>query len=278
MSNGECRMSNGTRHSTFGIRHSTFVIDSHCHLTDPRLFEQLDGVLERARAAGVTRIVTIGTDPDDAAAAIGVCEAHAMVKCAIGIHPNESGNFDLDAMGRLRNLAKHPSVVALGEMGLDYFWDKVSQAKQQTIFEAQLQLATELSKPVVIHSRNAVADTLSVLRNFPQVRCVFHCFTGTPDEATSILDAGYLLGFTGPITFKKNDLLREIVKSTPDDRLLIETDGPYLSPEPLRGKKVCEPAFVKHTLQAVAAVKGLLIHEADAMTTANTRRFYQMAD
>ncbi len=253
------------------------MIDSHCHLTDPRLFDQLDGVLERAKAAGVTQIVTIGTDPDDAAAAIGVCEKHPdRVKCAIGIHPNESGNCDVTAVGRIRNLARHPSVVAIGEMGLDYFWDKVPPTVQRVIFEAQLELAAELSKPVVIHSRNAVADTLAVLKAYPGVHCVFHCFTGTPDEADQILAAGHLLGFTGPITFKKNDVLRQIVKSTPDDRLLIETDGPYLSPEPLRGKKVCEPSFVQHTLATVASVKGLLIREADALTTSNTRRFYRL--
>jgi TatD DNase family protein len=251
------------------------MIDSHCHLTDPRLFEQIDGVLARAAEAGVGQIVTIGTDPLDAAAAIDLARRFPdQVRCAIGIHPNESGNYDVPAVQQIRMLAADPSVVALGEMGLDYFWDKVPKDRQRRVFEAQLALAAGLDKPVVIHSREAVDDTLAVLRGFLSVRCVFHCFTGTADEATRILDAGHLLGFTGPITFKKNDALREIVKACPSDRLLVETDGPYLSPEPLRGKKVCEPAFVRYTLTTVAMVKGLSLADADALTTANTRRFY----
>lgn len=253
------------------------MVDSHCHLTDPRLFEQLDDVLARAREAKVEQIVTIGTDPSDAEAAIAVCERHAMVRCAIGIHPNETGNVELDAVDRIRELMKHPSVVAMGEMGLDFYWDKVDRVRQQRFFEAQLQVASELAMPVVIHSREAVRETLEVLRAFPSVRCVFHCFTGSAEEAAGILDAGHHLGFTGPITFKKNDVLREVVKMTPLDRLLVETDGPYLSPEPLRSKKVCEPAFVAHTLAMVAQVKGILFSEADAITAATTRAFYRMA-
>lgn len=252
------------------------MIDSHCHLTDPRLFDQLDDVLARARDAKVEQIVTIGTDPADAEMAIALCAKHAMVRCAIGIHPNETGNVELDAVDRIRELAKHPSVVALGEMGLDFYWDKVDRARQRAFFEAQLQVAVETATPVVIHSREAVAETLDVLRAFPSVRCVFHCFTGTMEEATQILDAGHHLGFTGPITFKKNEALREIVKMTPIGRLLVETDGPYLSPEPLRSKKVCEPAFVAHTLATVAQVKQILFSEADAITAANTRAFYEM--
>jgi TatD DNase family protein len=253
------------------------MIDSHCHLTDPRLFEQLDDVLSRARAAGVARVVTIGTDPDDAAAAIGVCERYPQqVRCAIGIHPNESGNFDVDAVKRIGELASHPSVVAIGEMGLDYFWKKVEPARQRRVFEAQLTLATEIAKPVVIHSREAIEQTLEVLRNYPSLRCVFHCFTGSIAEASAIVLAGHYVGFTGPITFKKNDILREAVRQVPDDRILIETDGPYLSPEPLRGKKACEPAFVHYTLATVAMVKGISLAEADELTTANTERFYGM--
>lgn len=253
------------------------MIDSHCHLTDPRLFDQIDEVLTRAQAAGVRRIVTIGTDPSDAAAAIGVCERHPeRVKCAIGIHPNESGNFDVEAVEQIRELASHPSVVSIGEMGLDYFWDKVDRARQRRVFEAQLNLATEVAKPVVIHSREAIADTLEVLRAYPSVRCVFHCFTGSIQEVNAIVEAGHYVGFTGPITFKKNDLLREAVRQVPNDRVLVETDGPYLSPEPLRGKKVCEPGFVKYTLATVAMVKGMSLADADAMTTANTERFYGM--
>ena len=251
------------------------MIDTHCHLTDPRLFEHLDAVLSRAAAAGVDRVVTIGTDVEDAQAAIEVCQRTANVRCAVGIHPNYSADARVEDVAKLRQLQQHPSVVALGEMGLDYHYDRAEPAHQRKIFEAQLQLATDVARPVVIHCREAVDDTLAVMKSFPGAAAVFHCFTGTRDEARRILDAGYLLGFTGVITFKKNDELREIVKMTPIDRLLVETDAPYLSPEPVRNVKTNEPAFVAHTAHVAAQVKGLAYEEFDRVATANAERFYR---
>ncbi len=253
------------------------MIDSHCHLTDPRLGDQLDAVLDRAVDAGVTQFVTIGTDPDDAVHAIAVCEKHpTRVRCAIGIHPNHCQTVELSAVGQIRDLAGHRSVVAIGEMGLDYFHRLSDRARQRQFFEAQLNLAAETTRPVVIHCREAVDDAIAVLRSFPTVRSVFHCFTGTVDEAVRIVEAGHMLGFTGPITYKKNDELREAVRLTPIERILVETDAPYLSPEPVRSQKTCEPAFVAHTLAMVARVKGILLQEADRATTENTNRFYGM--
>lgn len=253
------------------------MIDSHCHLTDPRLFEQLDAVLDRAFQAGVEQIITIGTDPIDARAALGLSQKYPdRIRCAIGIHPNESGQYAPEIINDLKTLARHSSVVAIGETGLDYYWDTVDRRQQQQMFEAHLKLAIELEKPVVIHSRQAIADTLAVLRDYPGVPCVFHCFTGSMSEADAIIQAGYWVGFTGPVTFKKNDPLREILRTIPQDRILVETDGPYLSPEPVRGKKVCEPAFVQYVLAMVAKVRGLSLDQADLLTTANTRRFYRI--
>ena len=251
------------------------MIDTHCHLTDPRLFEQLDAVMKRAAEAGVDRVVTIGTDIEDAMAAIEVCQRKTNVRCAVGIHPNYSADARVADVAKLRELQKHPSVVALGEMGLDYHYDRAEPAHQRQIFEAQLQLATEVDRAVVIHCREAVDDTLAVMKSFPNVAAVFHCFTGTRDEARKILDAGYWLGFTGVITFKKNDELREIVAMTPIDRLLVETDAPYLSPEPVRNVKTNEPAFVAHTARVAAQVKGLDYEEFDRVATENALRFYR---
>jgi TatD DNase family protein len=251
------------------------MIDSHCHLTDLRLRSQLPDVLARAAAAGVERIVTIGTDLTDANDAIALCQTLPNVRCAIGIHPNHSGNATLEDVAKLRGLQQSPAVLALGEMGLDYHWKDVPSVQQRRIFEAQLALAAELDRPVVIHCREAVADTLAVLAGVPNVPAVVHCFTGTPAEAEAILVAGHLLGFTGPITYKNAGHLIDVVKLTPLDRLLVETDGPYLSPEPVRKIKTCEPAFVAHTLAKVAAIKGISIEEADRITTENTQRFYR---
>jgi TatD DNase family protein len=250
------------------------LIDSHCHLTDPRIHAQLADVLARAAAAGVARIITIGTDLADDQAVIALCRTLPNVRCAIGVHPNHTHEANLDDLPRLRELQSDPAVVALGEMGLDYFHKFAPRDRQLRFFEPQLALAQELDHAVVIHSREATDDTLAVMRNFPGVRAVFHCFTGTSDEATKILDAGYLLGFTGAITFKKNDLLREAVALTPLDRMLVETDAPYLTPEPKRSQKTNEPALVVHVAEAVARVKGVGVAEVDRATTANVERFF----
>ena len=251
------------------------MIDTHCHLTDPRLGSQLEDVLSRARAAGVTRFITIGTSLADDEAAIALCRGRADVQCAIGVHPNYSHEAEVSDLPRLRELQAEPSVVALGEMGLDYFHHYAPRAKQFQIFEPQLQLAVELDRPVVIHCREATDDCLAVMRPFASVRAVFHCFTGSPDEARKILDAGYLLGFTGAVTFRKNDALREAVALTPADRMLVETDAPYLTPEPHRSHKTNEPAMVVHVAATVGRVKGMTIEEVDRVTTENAARFFR---
>ena len=252
------------------------MIDTHCHLTDPRLFRQYDAVLARAAEAGVDRVVTIGTNLDDDQAAIELCRLRPQVRCAIGVHPNYVADANFDDLPKLRELQKHPSVVALGEMGLDYHYDRAPRDRQTLFFVRQLEMAEELRRPVVVHCREAVDDTLAIMKGFPRlVDAVFHCFTGTRDEAKKILDAGYLLGFTGVITFAKNDELREIVKMTSMDRLLVETDAPYLTPEPVRKVKTNEPAFVAHTARCAAQVKGMPYEEFDRAVTANALRFYR---
>jgi TatD DNase family protein len=250
------------------------MIDTHCHLTDPRLLEQLDAVLQRAAAAGVSRMVTIGTDADDDAHAVALCRGRENLRCAVGVHPNHASESQLEDLDRVREIQNDPAVVALGEMGLDYFHNFSDRARQREFFLRQMQMATEVNKPVVIHCREAVDDTLSLMRDFPQVRAVFHCFTGTLDEARRIVEAGYLLGFTGPITFKKNDALREVVRFVPADRMLVETDAPYLTPEPMRKQKANEPALVTHVAAMVGQVKGMSLEDVDRITSENAVRFY----
>jgi TatD DNase family protein len=251
------------------------MIDTHCHLTDPRLVAQLDAVLQRCADAGVDRVVTIGTDVQDALDAIDLCKRKPNIRCVVGIHPNYTANTSVDDVAKIRAIQANETVVAIGEMGLDYHYKDIPPAHQRPIFEAQLQLARDVGKPVVIHCREAVDDTLAVMKPFADVPAVFHCFTGTRDEAKKILDAGYGLGFTGVITFRKNDELREIVKMTPIDRLLVETDAPYLTPEPVRKIKTNEPSFVVHTARVAADVKGIAYEEFDRVASANGSRFYR---
>ncbi len=250
------------------------MIDSHCHLTDPRLLSQLPEVLARAKAAGVDRIITIGTDLPDDEKTIALCRKLPNVRCAIGIHPNHSADAIVDDVQKLRALAADPVVLALGEMGLDYNHDNSPRNHQRRIFEAQLQLATELDKSVVIHCREAVDDTLAVMKAFPKVRAVVHCFTGTSAEAKRIIAAGYYLGYTGVVTFKKSEDLRLAVSLTPPDRILVETDAPYLTPEPMRKQKTNEPALVVHTAAVCANVMGIHRDEFDELTTTNALRLF----
>src|SRR5688572_9606131 len=178
------------------------MIDSHCHLTYEPLAIQLDAVLFRARSAGVEKIITIGTDITDAQRAIQLCQNHPNIRCAIGIHPHHSSKARDDDIKWLRSLQQSPSVIALGEMGLDYHYDFSPRDVQKKVFTAQLDLARELNRPIVIHCREATDDCLAILKDFPTIPAVFHCFTGTQGEARTVLDQGYLLGFTGIVTYK----------------------------------------------------------------------------
>ena len=250
------------------------MIDTHCHLTDPRLYSQLEPVISRAAASGVSHLITIGTDLEDDQQAVAVCEGRDAIRCAIGIHPNNCAQSQVTDLDLLRPLAPSPSVIALGEMGLDYHYPPIDRQRQTIFFETQLALATERDLPVVIHCREAVEDTLAILKGFPKVRGVFHCFMGTATEAKRILDAGYYLGFTGPVTFKKSDELRTVARFAPAARLLVETDSPYLSPEPMRGQKVNEPALVMHVAKRIAGERGITVEELDEMTTANASQLF----
>jgi TatD DNase family protein len=250
------------------------MIDTHCHLTDPRLEEQLDGVLSRAASAGVRGMVTISTGIEDAQRCIAVARGRDAVRCTVGVHPNYVADTDLAQLPLLRGLQAAAEVVAIGEIGLDYHYGIEHRDKQIEAFKTQLQIAVDCAKPVVIHCREAIDDTLAIMGNFPVVRAVFHCFTGSVDEARKVLAAGHWLGFTGPITFKKNDALREVVSLTPLDRLLVETDAPYLSPEPIRKQKVNEPSLVMHVAATAAQVKGVSLEELDRVTTQNASRFF----
>jgi TatD DNase family protein len=249
------------------------MIDTHCHLTDPRLAVQLDVVLQRASAAGVARMITIGTSIDDDIKCVELCRGLPLVRCAIGVHPNHAGEVPIEDLPRLRELQFDPSVVALGEMGLDYHYD-TPRDRQRHVFQFQLELASELNRPAVIHCREATEDCLAMMRGFPAGRAVFHCFTGTREEAGKILDAGFMLGFTGAVTFKKSDEVRAALALTPVERLLVETDAPYLSPEPVRKQKTNEPAFVMHVAAVAAQVKNISIQELDRITSANAAGFF----
>jgi TatD DNase family protein len=251
------------------------LVDTHCHLTYPGLFEQPAAVLARAAAAGVGRVVTIGTHPADHPKALALARDHAPVFAALGIHPHHAAETDDGYRPLLETaLRTHPKVLALGECGLDYHYDFAPRPRQHAVFVTQLDMARRLALPVVLHVREAHDDALAILKDFPDLRLVVHCFTGTPAECDRWLARGAYVGITGIVTYKNAADVRHAATRVPADRLLVETDAPYLSPEPVRKVKTNEPAHVAHTARFVAALRGLPPDDLARQTTDNAARFY----
>jgi TatD DNase family protein len=249
------------------------IVDSHCHLDDSKFDEDREQVIERAHAAGVERMMAIGTGngPPDLEVAVRQAERHDFIYATIGVHPHDAAKAVPETFDRLRELAKHPKVLAVGEIGLDYHYDFSPRDVQRSVFEQQLDLAAEARKPIVIHTREAWDDTLAVLKSRWQGGGIMHCFTGDEQQARQALDLGFHLSFGGVLTFPKAEPTRQSARMAPPDRLLVETDCPYLAPVPHRGKRN-EPAFVVETAKRLAEVRGMSVEEIAAITTANWER------
>lgn len=250
------------------------IVDSHCHLDDPRFDEDREAVLDRAWAAGLVSMLAIGTGegPPDFAAGIRLAESDRRIYASVGVHPHHAGRVAEGWLDALRAHSRHPRVVALGEMGLDYHYNFSPPEAQRAVFLRQLELAGEEDKPVVIHTREAWADTVALLKQVrPPAGGVFHCFSGGPAEAEDALELGFYLGLGGVVTFPKADSLREAARRAPLDRLLLETDAPYLAPVPHRGKRN-EPAFAADTLRRVAEERQMPVETLAEATTANFER------
>lgn len=254
------------------------LIDSHCHLNFNAFDDDRAEVLARAEAAGIIAFVNPSTDLDDSRQVVNLAETLPYLYAAIGFHPNAASAFDASALAQLRVLVAHPKVVAIGEIGLDYHWDEAPRPVQRRVFEQQLTLATELNKPVIIHQREAAEDTMSILREWGTGQShpglVLHSFSGNRAMAEEALELGFYLGISGPVTYKNARDLPEIVTATPPDRLLVETDAPFLAPHPFRGKRN-EPAHVKLVAERVAALKELSLAEMSRHLTANTMALFK---
>ena len=254
------------------------MIDSHCHLADEAFEGDLDAVIARACEAGLTDALCIlaAGDEAEAARARSVADRWRGVRFATGVHPHAAAPYagrPADAAAVTRAHAKAYAACAIGEIGLDYHYDFAPRAVQQDVFAAQVDLARELDLPIIIHTREATDDTFALLRQAPGVRGVFHCFTGDVAMARRALDIDFHISFAGILTFPKAADVREAAKIVPGDRLLIETDSPYLAPVPHRGKRN-EPAFVAEVLSRLAAVRGVDAAALDAQVTSNLRRLF----
>jgi TatD DNase family protein len=255
------------------------LIDSHAHLTFPELADQVDDVLTRAEEAGVERVITIGTDLADSRRAIELATRYPeRVRAGAAFHPHETGKVadsDLTAMAALWD---EPGVAACGEMGLDYHYDFADRVTQRSVFGRQLELARDKDKPIVIHCREAFEDLVPILIDcgYENRPVVFHCFTGSTAEAETIAGHGWRVSFTGVVTFAKTDELKEIARAYPADKLMVETDAPFLSPVPVRNKRPNEPAFLAHTVRYLAELRGVQYDQLDGQIAENTRSFFAL--
>ena len=255
------------------------IVDSHCHLDFEDFREDLPAVLERARAANIVAMVCVGSGGDLATAerAVTLAAREPDAFAAIGIHPHDAGKVVPEFWPALEELARSPRVVGIGETGLDYFYDHSRKQVQREVFERFLKLAVAVKRPVICHVRDAHDDAVSVLRNgpLPDEGGVIHCFSGNKTDASRYLDLGLHLSFSGVLTFKKADDIREAAAYAPAERILVETDAPYLAPIPHRGRRN-EPAYVLATLEALARVRGISTSRAAEATTANAFRLFNL--
>ena len=246
------------------------VIDSHCHLDDRQFSADREETIARALAAGVEAMLAIGSGdgPPDLEAAIRLADGYAFMSATIGVHPHDASKATEETFECLGRLAAHPKVAAVGEIGLDYHYDNSPRDVQRSVFAAQLAIAAEAGLPVVIHTREAWDDTVAILREHWNGPGVLHCFTGGAEQARQALDLGFHLAFGGVITFPKAEAIRESARLTPLDRLLVETDCPYLAPVPHRGQRN-EPAFLLETVKHLATIRGVTPGEIAGATTRN---------
>ena len=283
------------------------LIETHAHLDYPDFAPDFDDVLRRANEAGVTRIITIGTSIESSRRAIELAEKYSNISAVIGVHPTYAGEAPDDVMTPLRELAKNPRVVALGESGLDYhslpsreaakdkkvqvfanalqgeteeqidasIADGAYKSKQAMLFEQQLDLAVELGLNMVIHQRDAWEDTLEIMQPYrDKLRGVFHCFGGTREQAEEVLALDHLVSFTGIVTFKNGASVREVAAQIPLWKFMVETDCPYLAPVPFRGKR-CEPAYTRLVAESIAAARGMPLQEIAETTTETAEKFFR---
>ncbi len=256
------------------------LIDSHCHLNYPELHDNLDAVVARAKEAGVKRLLTISTKLDQTHNLLKITETYPEIYATVGVHPHDVEEEGVPSCSDLMTRTKNPKIVGIGETGLDYYYEHTDRIKQQQSFIAHIQAAAQLDLPLIIHSRAAEEDIVGILqdekvsaRNRPGV---IHCFSGTRSFAHTALEMGFYISISGIVTFKNANMLRDIVCDLPLEKMLIETDAPYLAPVPHRGKPN-EPAFVVHTAQALASLKGVSLEEVGMHTTNNFFTLFQKA-
>lgn len=252
--------------------------DTHTHLDDRAFDQDRTALIERLRQNGVDHIIAVAADEAGCRNAVALAEQYDFIYAAVGYHPDAAQRMNEDDLKSIKALAAHPKVVAIGEIGLDYHWpEDTDKAAQMEWFARQMALAETLGKPVSIHSRDATADTLDILRSFPAVRGVLHCFSGSVDTMRQVIDMGYYIALGGVVTFKNARKTKEVAAAVPEERLLLETDCPYLAPEPLRGKRN-DPGTLCYIARAIAELRGTSAEHIARVTNENAHRLFLDAE
>ncbi|MFH1269710.1 MAG: TatD family hydrolase [Candidatus Omnitrophota bacterium] len=251
------------------------LIDTHCHLDFPEFDPDRDEVISRAKNEGIGYIVNIGSSLEGSKKALELSRQYNFIYAAVGLHPHEADKTDEQVKAAIVGLAREDKVAAIGETGLDYYKNYSKAENQRVLFRYLVKLAKDFDLPLVIHNRQAEVDTLKILNEFMPLKAVVHCFSGDGDFLKRCLDSGFFISFTCNITYKKAEILREFVIQTPLDRLMLETDAPFLPPEGLRGRRN-EPAYVKSLAEEIARIKGVSLEEVSRVTTDNAITFFNL--
>ncbi|MBR2895546.1 MAG: TatD family hydrolase [Oscillospiraceae bacterium] len=253
------------------------LFDTHAHYDAEQFDADRIEVLTALPEKNVALVVNPGCDIPSSRAAASLAEQYSHVYAAIGYHPENCAPYTPEDLDVLRELAKHPKVVAIGEIGLDYYWEENPPREfQQMVFRAQMELARELKLPVIVHDREAHADSLTIIKEYPDVKGVFHCFSGSAEMARELVKLGWMISFTGVLTYKNARKSVEAAQAVPMEHLMIETDAPYMAPVPHRGKR-CDSSLVLHTCEKLAEIKGLSVEECARITRENGKRFFGIA-
>lgn len=254
------------------------LFDSHAHLEDERFQGEIDQIIKRAQEAGISLILNVGYNYSHGLKSIELANKYDLIYATVGLHPHDAKDANNTFWDNLKKMAQDPKVVALGEMGLDYYWNHSPRIVQQEVFRTQINLAKEIKKPIVIHDRDAHQDVLDIVKdeNASEVGGVFHAYSGSWEMAKIVLDLGFYIAIGGPVTFKNAKKLLEVAEKVPLDRLLIETDCPYLTPHPHRGKRN-EPAYVKLVAEKIGEIRGIGFEEIAQATKENGMRLFGIA-
>ncbi|AWI35204.1 TatD family hydrolase [Bacillus safensis] len=253
------------------------LFDTHAHLNAEQYNEDLEQVIERAKSEKVEKIVVVGFDRPTITRAMELIEEYDFIYAAIGWHPVDAIDMTDEDLAWIKDLSQHEKVVAIGEMGLDYYWDKSPKDVQKEVFRRQIALAKEVKLPIVIHNRDATEDVVTILKEegAAEVGGIMHCFTGSLETAKACMEMNFYISFGGPVTFKNAKKPKEVVKEIPSDRLLIETDCPYLTPVPFRGKRN-EPSYVKYIAEQIAELREISFEELAELTTKNAKKVFRI--